>query len=131
VTGSFISLSHAIKRDGALRCQDCHGAESVLDFKALSYSAPRIARLQSLLTTFQVLESARTPEGNLRVRWSARPKRAYQLMMSSDLEPGSWKPMGDLRGDVKSGTSLWYESVVPASAIANKTLFFQVREIAP
>ncbi|MCB2156441.1 hypothetical protein KQI84_16320 [bacterium] len=39
VTGSFITLSHAIKKDGALSCADCHTEENGrLDFEALGYS---------------------------------------------------------------------------------------------
>ncbi len=48
VTGSFVSLSHAIKREGALQCADCHSSKSVLDFPALQYSSARAAELKSL-----------------------------------------------------------------------------------
>jgi hypothetical protein len=41
VTGSFITVSHAIKRRGALSCYDCHRTGGRLDLKALGYSDQR------------------------------------------------------------------------------------------
>lgn len=37
-TGSFIQLSHAITRDGAVRCVECHSPGGVMDFGDLLYS---------------------------------------------------------------------------------------------
>ena len=51
VTGSFISLNHAIKKDGALNCMDCHTHNSVLDFRALHYTEERANQLKSLFGT--------------------------------------------------------------------------------
>lgn len=51
VTGSFISLNHAIKKDGALACVNCHSSNSVLDFKALHYSDERAEELMSFFDT--------------------------------------------------------------------------------
>ncbi|MBI1391083.1 MAG: hypothetical protein GC154_21865 [bacterium] len=48
ITGSFISLSHAIKKDGALTCLNCHSSNSVLNFTALHYSSERAAQLKSM-----------------------------------------------------------------------------------
>lgn len=48
ITGSFISLNHAIKKNGALKCENCHSSQSVLDFNALSYSPERAAELKSM-----------------------------------------------------------------------------------
>ncbi len=132
VTGSFISLSHAVKRKGALTCQDCHSANSVLDFKALSYTPARIERLRTLFDRLQVLETGRTAQGGLRVRWSAKPKRAYQLLTTTDLQTGNWTPVGARVGDTVTGTSLWYESLVPSADMAgNRHMFFKVLEIQP
>lgn len=50
-TGSFISLSHGIKKEGALNCTDCHSRNSVLDFNALSYSSEDGERLMTLFDT--------------------------------------------------------------------------------
>lgn len=47
VTGSAISVSHAIKKDGALSCKDCHVQEGRLDFAELGYSET----MQDLLST--------------------------------------------------------------------------------
>lgn len=51
VTGSFVSLNHAIKKEGALQCQNCHSHQSVLDFKALQYSQARAEQLMSMFDT--------------------------------------------------------------------------------
>ncbi|MHC4741120.1 MAG: hypothetical protein ACYS8Z_04380 [Planctomycetota bacterium] len=48
VTGSFITLSHAVKRDGALNCFDCHTENGRLDFAELGYSEERQAELEDL-----------------------------------------------------------------------------------
>lgn len=48
VTGSYITVSHAVKRNGALTCADCHSKDGRLDFAALGYSEER----QDVLTSF-------------------------------------------------------------------------------
>ncbi len=48
VSGSFITVSHAVKRKGALTCADCHSKSGRLDFAALGYSEER----QRVLTSF-------------------------------------------------------------------------------
>jgi hypothetical protein len=48
VTGSFITASHAIKKKGALSCDDCHTENGRLDFAALGYSEERQIRLKSV-----------------------------------------------------------------------------------
>ena len=40
-TGSYITVSHAIKLEGALSCTDCHTKNGRLDFAALGYSEER------------------------------------------------------------------------------------------
>jgi len=37
VSGSFITVSHAVKRDGALNCVDCHVNDGPLNFAELGY----------------------------------------------------------------------------------------------
>lgn len=49
VTGSFIQLSHAISREGALRCVQCHSPGGVMDFAALMYSPSRISQLENMI----------------------------------------------------------------------------------
>ncbi|MBN2328966.1 MAG: hypothetical protein JXR73_17635 [Candidatus Omnitrophica bacterium] len=56
VTGSFISLNHAIKREGALTCENCHSSQSVLNFKALHFSDERARELMSMFDSSQVDE---------------------------------------------------------------------------
>jgi len=48
VSGSFITVSHAVKRKGALTCADCHSKSGRLDFTALGYSEEQ----QRILTSF-------------------------------------------------------------------------------
>jgi len=132
VTGSFISLSHAVKREGALSCQDCHSANSVLDFKALSFSQAQTERLQTLFEKLQVLETTRTAQGGLRIRWSARPLRAYQLVATTDLQAGTWTPVGQRVGDTATGASWWYESEInPADLADKRQVFLRVMEMLP
>ena len=45
VTGSYITVSHAIKKDGALNCGDCHTGNGRLDFALLGYSQEKQAQL--------------------------------------------------------------------------------------
>ena len=47
-TGSYITVSHAIKKVGALSCRDCHVPNGRLDFSALGYSPERKAVLESI-----------------------------------------------------------------------------------
>jgi hypothetical protein len=48
VSGSFITVSHAVKKRGALNCADCHTDNGRLDFAALGYSPERQERLKSI-----------------------------------------------------------------------------------
>lgn len=43
---ALLEISHAIRRDGALTCNNCHSENSILDFKDLGYDDTEIARLQ-------------------------------------------------------------------------------------
>ena len=43
---AFMEISHAIRRDGALTCNNCHSKNGVLDFKALGYDAEETELLQ-------------------------------------------------------------------------------------
>jgi hypothetical protein len=131
-TGSFISLSHAIKREGALNCGDCHSSTGVLDYRVLGFDAARTARLQTLWDQVQVLQAVRTAQGGLRIRWSARPARAYQLLLSTSLSSGAWAPVGPRLGDPVTGTSWWYESEIPAQDLETRPqVFVRVQEIQP
>lgn len=47
-TGSFIKISHAIRKDTALNCSDCHTARGRLDFRQLGYDEERAQRLETL-----------------------------------------------------------------------------------
>jgi hypothetical protein len=40
-----LELSHAVRRDGALACGDCHAPEGVLDWRALGYTPEEAAEL--------------------------------------------------------------------------------------
>ena len=48
VTGSFITVSHAVKKLGALSCNDCHTENGRLDFAELGYSEERQIRLKTI-----------------------------------------------------------------------------------
>src|SRR5207248_3765368 len=63
---------------------------------ALPISPSRADRLQSLFAKVQVLETVRNAQGDVRMRWSARPQRAYQLMTTTDLASGKWTPVGEI-----------------------------------
>jgi hypothetical protein len=41
-----IEISHAIRKKGALTCDNCHSSHSVLDFKALGYDDDEVQSLQ-------------------------------------------------------------------------------------
>jgi len=45
VTGSFITVSHAVKLDGALSCNDCHTTDGRVDFEALGYPEEQARQL--------------------------------------------------------------------------------------
>ena len=71
VTGSYISLSHAIRPGSqALHCTDCHSANSVLNFKALGYDSARATQLMGLFASLQFISSSRSTNGLL-LRWSS------------------------------------------------------------
>jgi hypothetical protein len=125
-TGSFISLSHAVKRQG-LKCNDCHSGNSVLDFRALSYTPEQAEHLKTLLTKVQFLVSRKTPRG-LELRWSAIPGRTYRLLATEDLASGVWWPITEPMW----GVAQWYEHTVPGSVLStNRQLFFKVEQVAP
>jgi hypothetical protein len=42
-----LEISHAIRKNGALTCNNCHGPEGVLDWKALGYTPEEITALSS------------------------------------------------------------------------------------
>jgi hypothetical protein len=48
-TGSFIQLSHAISREGALRCVHCHSPEGVMDFEVLGYDFGDVQQLKNMI----------------------------------------------------------------------------------
>jgi len=48
VTGSFVTVSHAVKKNGALTCTDCHTQNGRLDFAALGYSPAEAQHLATL-----------------------------------------------------------------------------------
>ncbi len=41
-----LEISHAIRLDGALTCNNCHAPDGVIDFRSLGYSAKRAEELQ-------------------------------------------------------------------------------------
>ncbi len=43
---AMLEISHAIRRDGALSCKNCHNASGVMDFKELGYPDDVAARLK-------------------------------------------------------------------------------------
>ena len=47
-THNLFSISHGITKAKALRCTECHAADSVLNFEALGYSKARAQRLMTL-----------------------------------------------------------------------------------
>ena len=44
-TDAMLEVSHAIRREGALDCSQCHGPESVLDWQGLGYTPEQIVAL--------------------------------------------------------------------------------------
>ncbi len=88
--------------------------------------------LQGLFDKLQVLETARTAGGGLRVRWSAKPLRVYQLLATSDLKAGTWTPIGARVGDAVTGSRWWYAAEIPAAElVARKQIYLRVQEIQP
>lgn len=66
-TGSFITVNHAIKLEGALLCSDCHTENGRLDFALLGYSETEQAHLKAKKTPdhstlIDVYEGAQTCE---------------------------------------------------------------------
>ncbi len=41
-----MEISHAIRREGALSCNNCHSANGVIDFKSLGYDEDEVSDLQ-------------------------------------------------------------------------------------
>lgn len=125
VTGSFISLSHAVTRTNALGCADCHGSPSVLDFTALSYTPEEALRLSSLLTQVRFISADRAPDGGLKLRWVATPGRRYQVLSTSRLDSPAWAA----QGQAVTAASQVQEMTIPAAAMQNTTpVFFRVQE---
>jgi len=127
VTGSFISLSHAIKRHGALTCANCHSPAGVMDFKALSYSPAKAAQLQTLLDNVQSFTCQTTGTG-LKLQWAAIPGRTYQLQSTTNLNAAAWQSVG--AGVQAAGRSLEME-IPHAQMNTEPQRFFRVMEVAP
>lgn len=127
VTGSFISLSHAIKRNGALTCADCHSPAGVMDFKALSYAPEQAVYLQTVLQTVQAFTHEQTASG-MKLHWATIPGRNYELQTTTDLQNGPWVPAGSSC----VASNRWMEAVVaPGEMNSEPRRFFRVREISP
>jgi len=45
-TDAMLEISHAIRLEGALNCDDCHGPTGVLDWQALGYTETEISELK-------------------------------------------------------------------------------------
>ncbi|HLP77396.1 MAG TPA: tetrathionate reductase family octaheme c-type cytochrome [Candidatus Paceibacterota bacterium] len=122
-TGSFISLSHAIKRNGALNCNDCHSPNSVLDFKALSYTSDRAAFLKSVLQN--VPSFSIQPDGSgIKLRWYSVPGQTYELQGTTNLVEGIWFPIGSA---IRATNSSMESVVSPAQFPAEGHMFFRVK----
>lgn len=118
VTGSFISLNHAIKKTGALHCNDCHSASGVMDFKALSYPPQKTQFLQTLLQSPSFSAQA-TGEG-LALRWYTIPGQSYQVEYTTNLTANVWAPAGP----AFVATSEWTTNTVPASQLSGHPQMF-------
>ncbi|MCK9996672.1 MAG: hypothetical protein KAH56_10400, partial [Candidatus Krumholzibacteria bacterium] len=44
-TDAMLEISHAIRREGALTCNDCHGVGGLMDWPALGYTPREIDNL--------------------------------------------------------------------------------------
>jgi octaheme c-type cytochrome (tetrathionate reductase family) len=123
VTGSFISLSHAIQRHG-LKCLDCHSTTSVLDFPSLGYTPVQSDRIKTMLTTCQIVGMNMTAAG-LHLKWTGLPQNSYQLVYATRLDSGDWKPVG-------APTTSYlrvHEYTVPQTLLqTNQMLFFKIVE---
>lgn len=126
-TGSFISLSHAIKRNGALRCSDCHSTSGVMDFRALSYSDSQIAFLQTVLQSVPSFSAQPVAQG-LKLRWYSIPGQTYQVQGTRNLSWSTWLPVGP----TLAATNRWVEEVLPVSQTSTQQqMFFRVKAITP
>ena len=126
-TGSFISLSHAVKREGALTCNDCHSTASVLNFKALNYSPSQTAYLETVLNNVQLFTSQMTTSG-LQLNWATIPGRNYQVQTCTNLPSGAWEPVTP---NVPA-TTRQMETVIPQDQFtAEPQRFFRIMETAP
>jgi len=127
ITGSFISLSHAIKRQGALRCTDCHSPNGVMDFKALSYPPQEVTRLEHILEGVQSLTCERTDSG-VRLRWAAVAGQSYQVESTAELAASPWASFGS----PVTGTEGWAEVMIPQSQVAAEARrFLRVKMLSP
>lgn len=118
-TGSFVSLSHAIKRNGALKRNDCHSPAGVLDYRVLGYTPEQATYWQTLLSKVQFISTQKTPAG-LALRWSAIPGRTYQMLATDNLSGGTWWPLTP----PARGISQWYDTVVPSSVLNTEPQIF-------
>ena len=124
-TGSFISLSHAVKSGPlALHCADCHNpTNSVLNFAALGFDPPRTARLAGLLDRLQFLSCSATVNESVLVRWCSRPGQSYQLSMAANPGARTWTPLGA----PVLATDVWSQMRVPLTT--GQRVFFRVRAV--
>ena len=44
---AMLEINHAIRLDGALTCDNCHGPSGVMDWEALGYTPGKIAELST------------------------------------------------------------------------------------
>jgi octaheme c-type cytochrome (tetrathionate reductase family) len=127
VTGSFITLSHAVKKTGALNCNDCHAQTGVLDFHVLGYTPTEATQLQTLLQAVQSFTSTATPSG-LKLSWATIPGRTYQLQTSTNLSSGGWTTYGG----TLAATNRAMETLIAPNQIGTEPQrFFRVKEISP
>ncbi|MCA9443936.1 MAG: hypothetical protein KC964_24290, partial [Candidatus Omnitrophica bacterium] len=54
--GSFITISHAVTKDGALKCADCHRSGGRLNFAQLGYDQEKSEELTTLLGDLSAFE---------------------------------------------------------------------------
>jgi hypothetical protein len=125
-TGSFISLSHAIKRNGALTCGECHSPNGVMDFRVLGYTPEQAAHLENLLPGVRQFTVERIG-GGLKLRWASVPGRSYQVLSTTNLSAGIWSPVG---GGLVA-TNGWLDVVLPPAQLVEPQKFFRVMETAP
>lgn len=127
VTGSFISLSHAIKRNGALNCADCHSAASVLDYTALGYAPSQTAFLQTVLQSVPSFRG-QASAGGLKLQWYSVPGQAYQVLGTTNLASGTWLPIGT----AVAATNQLTERLIPSTQMATQhQMFFRVQGTMP